>query len=225
MPRTRSSSKSTKETTELILPLGDKLNPRFSLDPDNLPPEYTPQVLLVDDFDQIAETAELTDKNNIETTETIVESSALTADVTQVNAPIGGISPGTLTCEKRGNAALRSNTVPSSSLHNNPSESKRSPFLRYLVRSASPKEKVPKKEPQEPENPAVPVKLSESPATPKLTGNNRLEKLLDEAIEEANERLNHSRFSVTSGTPPNVSPSPEPMDTSVTRSLLQRKVN
>ena len=59
------------------------------------------------------------------------------------------------------------------------------------------------------------MKLSEFPATPKLTGNTRLEKLLDEAIEEANVRLNHSRFSVTSGTPPNVSPSPEPTDTSV----------
>ena len=38
--------------------LGSESNPIFDLDEDNLPPEYTPRVLLDDDFDQYVETSD-----------------------------------------------------------------------------------------------------------------------------------------------------------------------
>ena len=117
--------------------------------------------------------------------------------------------------KKSGNATLKLSIGPGSSPHSNPSGSRGSPFSRFLARSASPKERALRKEPEKPDKLAVPVKLSESPVSPKLTGNSRLEKLLDEAIKEANERLAHSRVSVSSRTPPGVNVSSEPMDTSV----------
>ena len=73
MHRKRGSSKSNNEATGLTFSLGKKLNPRFSLDLDNLPPAYTLQILLEDDFDQIIEATELTEKDNVKTAETTEE--------------------------------------------------------------------------------------------------------------------------------------------------------
>ena len=92
--------------------------------------------------------------------------------------------------------------------------SRASPISRYLVRSNSPGEKVPGKKSVDPDSPTFPVGLLESPATPKLTRCTRLEKLLNEAIVEANVRIHQSWFSVTSDTQPDNSPTQDIMDTS-----------
>ena len=75
--------------------LGNKPSPRFNLDEDNLPPEYTPVVLLNDDFGQDIELSDSPGKGTTTPVKTIVEQASGTKDLPRYNAPIEGLLPGT----------------------------------------------------------------------------------------------------------------------------------
>ena len=70
--------------------LGKKPNPRFNLDEDNLPPEYTPVVLLNEDFGQDIELSDSPGKDTTTPVKTIVEQTSSTKDLPRYNAPIEG---------------------------------------------------------------------------------------------------------------------------------------
>ena len=85
--------KKTKRIQRTLLECG--YNPRFSLDENKLPAEFTPQVLLDDDFNQLVETTDLPGGTTNPTAEAKKVITPPTAVTPAVNSPIEGVLPGT----------------------------------------------------------------------------------------------------------------------------------
>ena len=117
------------------LPLGCELNPTFRLDENNLPPEYTPRVLLDDDFDQHVESSDSPKEKDTNSDNSTVKQPTNTNILLPDNAFIDRLSPSTSSHKLQDKVT---NVLPSelsSNFVSNSSISKRLLFTRFLTSS------------------------------------------------------------------------------------------
>ena len=153
--------------------LSVKANPRFSIDEDDIPPEFSPQIFLDGDFSHYVETTKpiessATTENPSDNTPKQCESASK-----PYNAPFDDKRP----CSS---SSFANDDNPALLI---PSTSKDSPFTRFLLNSTPPSKKQ-----QDPEAGAKVSVTNSSVAllsSPQDTGDQRLERLLTEAAEEA----------------------------------------
>ena len=204
--------------------LGNKPNPRFNLDEDNLPPEYTPVVLLNDDFGQDIELSDSPGKDTTTSVKTIVEQTSNTKDLPRYNAPIEGLLPGTSSSKLPNKTISVSPPTLSPVTTLNSSFSKGSPFTRFLASDTPHKRKPVTKTTA---GDRISTDYSDpvnSPDTPKDTGYTRLERFLTEAAEEASSKLQKSSFTLDSETPPEPAATTRTMGNAEKDAIPARKI-
>ena len=174
--------------------LGCSYNPRFALDEDCLPPEFTPQVLLDDDFVQF-----------IDTTNPLANSSSKVCGVEEaklpqaalVNFAIDNIPTGTSadSTAPHGIFGDSQETPPDTTTPPQESISKRYPFTRFLFGPGAQKGKKREDKNQNKAPTPTPRGKSGQPETEQVdTGTSRLERLLTEAAEEAIAKMRKPYF-------------------------------
>ena len=168
-------------------------NPRFSLDEEDFPPAFVPQVLLEDNFDELVNAVD--SRNRVSPSgkraDTAGDIQIGTADkgdapeVTEVtDVPISEIPAGLSTPPDAAFSKFvhcKDKDSPTTQTGNTPVSAKGSPFTRYLIKKTDPPKEQGENdtcavtsEPKSPEN-----------SDPQDTGATRLERLLAEAAEEA----------------------------------------
>ena len=171
--------------------LSVRANPRFSIDEDDIPPEFSPQILLDGDFSQYVETTKpveslATAENRSDNPPKQCESASKPC-----NAPIDDKRP----CSS---SFFANDDNPSLLI---PSTSKDSPFTRFLLSSTPPSKK------QHSPKTGAQVSVTNSSvalhSSPQDTEDQRLERLLAEAAEEARDKiLQQYHETVTGNSPP-----------------------
>ena len=132
--RNSSEPKKTTLTQKTLLDCG--FNPRVALDEDNLPPEFTPQVLLDDDHNQFIDAVTLPANSSSElhgVKEVIPRQAASNT------APIDNVLPST-SSDKTVSPEISSDTQKTPPIKANPlleTASKGSPFTRFLLESGT----------------------------------------------------------------------------------------
>ena len=184
--------KRTKPAQKTLLECG--YNPKFSLDENNLPAEFTPRVLLDDDFNQLVDATGHPDEAVISTAKKVL--TPPTAATPTVNGPIENVLPGTSTSLPV-KYSLPSNVGKASSCTATKSQSfgaTGSPFTRFIFK------RIPEKGGSSAQEAGAKA-LSSTNASPDFaiidsgnTRETRLEEHLSEAVEEATEKLKRKYF-------------------------------
>ena len=187
-----SISKKTKPTQKTLLECG--YNPKFFLDENKLPADFTPQVILDDDFNQLVDATGHPDGAVISIAKQVT--TPPTAATPAVNSPIENVLPGTSTSLPVKDSRP-SKVEKASSCTVTKSQSfgaTGSPFTRFILKRTPEKGGSSAQE-------AVGKALSSTNASPDAaiidsgnTRETRLEKLLSEAVEEATEKVKRNYF-------------------------------
>ena len=184
--------KKTKPTLKTLLECG--YNPKFSLDEDKLPAEFTPQVLLDDDFNQLVDATGHPDEAVISTAKKVI--TPPTAATRTVNSPIDNVFPGTSTSPPV-KYSLPSNVEKASSCTASKSQSfgaTGSPFTRFIFKRAPEKGGSSAQEAEAKALSSTNASLDAAIIDSGKTRETRLEELLSDAVEEATEKVKRKSF-------------------------------
>ena len=192
---------------------------RSTLAEFHVPPNLTPQVLIEDNFSELVEIVEEVNQPNQQSSDPVKD--CVQQEIAPlVNAPVSGVLPCSSGSAPVASPSEKGEVKPRDTPTKGTVANKGSPFTRFISTANLDKDK-PQNKDKDKVSP-IPL-LPPNQESPKDTGENRLERLLSEAAEEASARIRAKSILSGSGDHPTPVASTMPKKVLKQTTLLSKK--